>query len=214
MGSSFEGGREIATAKEIIEGFSLDRTGKGGAVFDEEKLLWLNGIHIRRFEAAVLVERLTPFIREAGYDECSFGPERLDGIVAAVRDSLPTLADIGGLLEIFSDDRFRMEEAAASLLKGDDAKKVLAALGGHLDAGGAPGKDEADSVAIGAGLPLSFAELIKQIGEQAGFRGKKLYLPIRAALTGRLHGPEMDRIFALLSPTILRKRVEKALALN
>ena len=43
-------------------------------------------------------------------------------------------------------------------------------------------------------------------------RGKKLYLPIRAAVTGRLHGPELDRIFALLGPTSLRKRVEKALA--
>ncbi len=43
MGSSFEGGREVASAGEIIEGFSLDRTGKSGAVFDEEKLLWLNG---------------------------------------------------------------------------------------------------------------------------------------------------------------------------
>ena len=45
-------------------------------------------------------------------------------------------------------------------------------------------------------------------------RGKKLYLPIRAAVTGRLHGPELDRIFALLSPTSLRNRVEKALALT
>ena len=109
MGSSFEGGREVASAKEIVEGFSLDRTGKGGAVFDEEKLLWLNGIYIRRYEPAVLTDRLTPFIREAGYDERSFGRERLERIVAAVQDSLPTLADIGGLLEIFSDDRYRME---------------------------------------------------------------------------------------------------------
>ena len=45
-------------------------------------------------------------------------------------------------------------------------------------------------------------------------RGKKLYLPIRAAVTGRLHGTELDRIFTLLSPTSLRKRVEKALALT
>jgi nondiscriminating glutamyl-tRNA synthetase len=220
MGSSFEGGREIASAKEIIAGFSLDRTGKSGAVFDEEKLLWLNGIYIRRFEPAVLAERLTPFIWEAGYDDRAFGRDRLDGIVAAVQDSLPTLADIGCLLEIFSDDRYRMEEAAALLLRGDDAKRILTALRVLLDAGAVPGaggvpeKDAPDGVpaAVACSTP-PFDELIKQIAEHTGLSGKKLYLPIRAALTGRLHGPEMHRVFALLSPASLHKRVDKALAL-
>lgn len=220
MGSSFEGGREVISAKEISEGFSLERTGKGGAVFDEEKLLWLNGIYIRRFEPAVLTERLTLFIRETGYDERSFGRERLEGIVAAVQDSLPTLADIGGYLGIFSDDRFLMDDEAASFLKGDDAKQVITALRGLIEGGAIPGggvipvKDTPAVVpANGKGTPVTFADLIKRIGEQTGLRGKKLYLPIRAALTGRLHGPELDRIFSLLSPDSLHKRVEKALTL-
>jgi nondiscriminating glutamyl-tRNA synthetase len=221
MGNSFEGGREIASAQEIVAGFSLDRTGKGGAVFDEEKLLWLNGITIRRLEPVVLTARLGPFIREGGYDEHSFGRERLRGIVAAVQDSLPTLADIGSLLAIFSDDRYRVEEDAAALLRGDDAKRVLAALKTFLDEVAVPDRgaillNDAATVAPAdrAGWPEPFAHLIKRIGEQTGFRGKRLYLPIRAAVTGRLHGPEMDRIFALLSPSQLRKRVEGALALT
>jgi nondiscriminating glutamyl-tRNA synthetase len=219
MGSSFDGGREIASAKEIVEGFSLERTGKGGAVFDEEKLLWLNGIHIRRYEPTVLTDLLIPFIRTAGYEERSFGRDWLEGIVAAVRDSLPTLGDIGGVLEIFSEDRYRMDDEAVALLKGGDAKKVLAALHGHLGVGTAPGSgaapgDGADGgVSATGALPVPFADLIRRIGEETGLRGKKLYLPIRAAVTGRLHGPELDRIFALLSPTSLRTRVEKALAL-
>ena len=224
MGSSFEGGREVASAEEIVDGFSLERTGKAGAVFDEDKLLWLNGLYIRRFEPAALVDRLTPFISEAGYDERSFGRERLAGIVAAVQDSLPTLADIGGLLEIFSDDRFRIDEEAAELLKSDDATQVLSALRGLLNSEAVPGaaadvvgtiqgKDISARVpAVDAELPAPFAVLIKRIGEQTGLRGKKLYLPIRAAVTGRLHGPELDRIFTLLSPTSLRQRVEQALA--
>ncbi len=226
MGSSFEGGREIASANEMIEGFSLDRTGKGGAVFDEEKLLWLNGIYIRRCEPTVLAERLTPFIREAGYVEHSFGRERLERIVAAVQDSLPTLDDIGSLLDIFSDDRYRMDEKAVELLKGDDAKQVLTKLLGLLDGTVPYTGTEVGDMAIhgidastgipagGADLPAPFSVLVKRIGEQTGMQGKKLYLPIRAAVTGRLHGPELDRIFVLLSPTSLRKRVEKALALT
>ena len=221
MGNSFEGGREVASAKEIVAGFSLDRTGKGGAVFDEEKLLWLNGITIRRLEPVVLAARLGPFIREAGYDEHSFGRERLTGIVAAVQDSLPTLADIGSLLAIFSDDRYRVEEDAAALLRSDDAKRVLGALKTFLDEAIVPDRGgilqnaaAAGAPADSAGWPEPFAALIKRIGEQTGFRGKRLYLPIRAAVTGRLHGPEMDRIFALLSLSSLRKRVDAALALT
>jgi glutamyl/glutaminyl-tRNA synthetase len=108
-----------------------------------------------------------------------------------------------------------MDEEAASLLRGDDAKQVLSALRRLLDAAGDPEEGAAASIpANREGIPEPFAVLIKRIGEQTGMRGKKLYLPIRAAVTGRLHGPEMDRIFALLSPTSLRKRVDKALALT
>jgi len=215
MGSSFGSGREVVSAGEISEDFSIERTGKSGAIFDMEKLLWLNGIYIRRLEPAVLTERLIPFILTAGYDERSFGRERLEGIVAAVRDSLPTLADIGGLLEIFSDERYRIDEEATLLLRGADAKQVLSELRGLLAGEGDPGEAVAAGVPTDrAGLSEPFAALIKRIGERTGMRGKKLYLPIRAAVTGRLHGTELDRIFTLLSPTSLRKRVEKALALT
>jgi len=214
LGSSFGSGREVVSAGEIVEGFALERTGRGGAVFDEEKLLWLNGVYIRRLELAALTDRLIPFILSAGYDERSFGRDRLESIVAAVRDSLPTLADIGGLLEIFSDERYRIDEEAALLLREDDAKAVLSELYGVLDRGGDPGETAAPGVpADAAGISEPFAALMKRISERTGMRGKKLYLPIRAAVTGRLHGTELDRIFALLSPASLRKRVEKALAL-
>lgn len=215
LGSSFGSGREVVSAGEIVEGFSIERTGKSGAIFDMEKLLWLNGIYIRRLEPAVLTDRLIPFILAAGYDERSFGRERLEEIVAAVRDSLPTLADIGGLLEIFSDERYRIDEEAALLLRGDDAKQVLTELRELLDGRGDPEEAVAAGVpADRAGLSEPFAALLERIGERTGMRGKKLYLPIRAAVTGRLHGMELDRIFTLLSPTSLRKRVEKALALS
>jgi nondiscriminating glutamyl-tRNA synthetase len=213
LGISFGSGREVLSAGEIVEGFSIERTGKSGAVFDEEKLLWLNGIYIRRLEPAVLTDRLIPFIVAAGYDERSFERERLEGIVAAVRDSLLTLADIGGILEIFSDEHYRIDEEAALLLKGGDAKQVLSELRGLLAADGDP--EGAVGVPMDrAGLSEPFAALMKRIGERTGMRGKKLYLPIRAAVTGRLHGTELDRIFTLLSPASLRKRVDKAIALT
>ena len=77
-----------------------------------------------------------------------------------------------------------------------------------------PGNDATSGGAVETGPPLNFADLIKRIGSQTGLKGKKLYLPIRAALTGHLHGPELDKVFALLSPSSLNKRIEQALALT
>lgn len=209
LGSSGEGGREVCSARELVEGFSLIRTGKGGAVFDEEKLLWFNGVHIRRHDPQSLADLLAPFISAAGYGESSFRRESLEAIVATVQDNLTTLADIGGFLELFDDDRYRIDEEAAALLREKDARQALAALRELLGAESVPEEGR------GCFAPAeSFLVLIRRLGEKTGLRGKKLYLPIRAAVTGRLHGPELDRIFALLGPASLLRRVEKGLALS
>ncbi len=116
---------------------------------------------------------------------------------------------------MFTDDRYRMETEAAALLRGDDAKKVLTALRGLLDAGAVPGEDAVLAAAApGAVSREPFAALIRRIGEQTGLKGKSIYLPIRAAVTGRLHGPELDRIFPLLGRISLLRRIDKALALT
>lgn len=214
MGSSFEGGKELVSVQEIIEGFSLDRTGKSGAVFDEEKLLWLNGLYIRRYDPKTLTDLLMPFIRTAGYDENSFSRDRLERIVAAVQDNLPTLAAIGDFIEMFDDERYRIEEDAAALLRTDDAKRVLGAFQKELRKLGCSGGES-----LGQASDAATAPFLRGIGEwmrhnETGLKGKNLYLPIRAAVTGRLHGLELDRIFGLLGLTSLLRRVEKVLVIS
>ncbi|MBU2054582.1 MAG: glutamate--tRNA ligase [Proteobacteria bacterium] len=214
LGSSVEGGREVCSAEELVEGLSLARTGKGGAVFDEEKLFWFNGAHIRRHDPQSLADLLAPFISMAGYDEASFRRERIEAIAATVRDNLTTLADIGGFLELFDDDRYRIDEEAAALLREEEAKTVLLALRKELIRLAEAGENAVGTAPDAASSPFcrGIAGWIRN--NETGLKGKKLYLPIRAAVTGHLHGPELDRIFALLGPASLLRRVEKALALS
>ncbi|MFH2075484.1 MAG: hypothetical protein ABIJ57_09080, partial [Pseudomonadota bacterium] len=134
-------------------------------------------------------------------------------IVDAVRDNLRTLADIGGFLDLFDDGRYRIDEEAEALLRGEEAKTVLTALRKELvllAAGGEGG--------VGPELAPQYRGIISIVrsiqDNKTGLKGKKLYLPIRAAVTGRLHGPELEQIFKHLSPASLLKRVEKALALS
>ena len=118
LGGSFSGVQEIRTAHELCRLFSLNRTGRGGAVFNEEKLLWLNRAYIRRYETENLADKLIPFVRAAGYDALLRERNRLEGIVAAVQDNLMTLADIGGFLDLFADERYRIGEDAAAIIRG------------------------------------------------------------------------------------------------
>jgi nondiscriminating glutamyl-tRNA synthetase len=212
LGGSLAGGSEVASAAEMAAAFSLERVGKSGAVFDAEKLRWLNGLYIRREGIETLTERLLPFIARAGYGAGAWGRERLEAIVAALQESLITLADIGDLLPLFADGPCPIEAEAAALLRREASRAVLLALRDLL-ATVSPAGGERPGGLPGALDREAYGALIRRLGEKTGFRGKQLYLPLRAAVTGRLQGPELDRLFALLAPDTLRARIETALAI-
>ncbi len=66
LGSSFTDDREILSREEMIAGFALERASKSGAIFDEEKLRWLNAIYIRNCKTEDLIKRLNPFLENTG----------------------------------------------------------------------------------------------------------------------------------------------------
>jgi len=195
LGSSTGKGSEVCSLPEIIRDFSLAKTGKGGAIFDEDKLKWLNGVYIRQYELQKLTERLAPFIERAGYDYSAIEGERLYQIVEAVRGNLVTLSEIGDYLNMFFDERYHLSEEAALLLRENDALVVLDALSEVL-------KRE-----IGGN---AYHDVVAAVSEKTGFGGKKLFMPIRAAITGRLSGPELEKVFAILGKASILKRVESA----
>ena len=197
LGSSTGKGREVYSLPEMIRDFSLARTGKGGAIFDEDKLKWLNGIYIRQYELPRLTERILPFMEKAGYDYDALEDKRLYQIIEAVRGNLVTLAEIGDYLDMFFDERYHTSEEAVGFLRGDDALAVVGALREAL-------KQETDV--------NSYHDVIQTVREKTGFNGKKLLMPIRVAITGRLSGPELEKVFAILGKASMIKRVEKVLA--
>jgi len=197
LGGSFAGAREVLSADEIIGAFSMDRVGKSGAVFDEGKLRWLNSIYIRNARPEDLLARSFPFLREAGLDCESVDPAWLRSVLEALRPNLATLADIGDYLDIFVEEKFRVLPEAATILGATESKKVLTALADAL--GGTGEKDEAD-----------FQTVMAAVKRVTGLSGKRLFMPVRAALTGRLSGPELDRVFAVLGREVMLRRLQRA----
>jgi glutamyl-tRNA synthetase len=197
LGSSFEGGAEICSIDEIIKGFSIDRAGKSSAVFDEKKLRWLNGIYIRNYDIERLIELLVPFANKAGYDLGQFEKDKLHLMIEAVRGNLSALSEIGDYIDIFFDDGFELSDDAASILKKEGAMKVvdllydiLLSLGGHE----------------GEGI---YGIVMSGIKKKTDLKGRKLFMPMRAALTGKTWGPELDRLFSIIGIESALKRIEK-----
>ncbi|MDQ5984629.1 MAG: Glutamate--tRNA ligase [Syntrophus sp. SKADARSKE-3] len=199
LGASLGEGKEVCTADEIIARFSLDRAGKSGAIFDEDKLRWLNALYIHHKDTPSLVADLEPFMKAAGYDPRQMDRERLNLIVAAVRENLLTLADIGQYLAIFDDDRYNLAADAEDILATPEAQEVLRAVDEVLNA------EPLDEEGL-YGKIIAFAK------NKTGFKGKGIFMPIRAAVTGQLRGPELDKVFAILGPASLKKRLARVLA--
>ncbi|HPE06321.1 MAG TPA: glutamate--tRNA ligase [Smithellaceae bacterium] len=197
LGSSFTDGREIFSQSEMIEVFSLERASKSGAVFDEGKLRWLNAIYIRSLATDELIMRLQPFLHEFGFQPETLDPEWFKNVIEIVKDELTTLADIGGHIDLFFDDRYEISSDAKHILDTANARKVVQSFGEYLaDATGSP-----QEIYIAA---------IKHAKEKSGVKGRDLYMPVRAALTGKITGPELDKVFVILGKDSACQRLKRA----
>jgi glutamyl-tRNA synthetase len=197
LGSSFADGREVLPLSEMVEAFSLERASKSGAVFDEEKLRWLNAVYIRSLTADDLIDRLWPFLRRAGYQPEELEPSWLRQVIETVRDELTALADIGEHMAMFFEGRYRMTAEARQVLDSANARAVVLAF--------------YEYVISAAGAPLDiYAAAIKHTREKSGVKGRDLFMPVRAALTGKVQGPELEKVFAVLGKESAVKRLKQA----
>ena len=185
LGSSFTDAREILSREEMITGFALERASKSGAIFDEEKLRWLNSIYIRNSKTENLIERLNPFLKQSGCKTDTIHSEWFSRIIELVKPELITLAEIESHINIFFDDKYKLTDEAREILAKDNAQNVVKAFTEYLDTHDAEPKN-------------LYSAAIKHAKEKTGAKGKELFMPIRAALTGKIHGPELDKVFAIL----------------
>jgi nondiscriminating glutamyl-tRNA synthetase len=194
LGSSFTEGREILSREEMIADFSMERTSKSGAIFDEEKLRWLNAIYIRNCKTEDLIERLKPFLEQAGYETDAIDAKWLNEVIALVKTELTTLSEIGSHINIFFDEKYTITEEAHNVLDNEKARKVIIAFNECLET-------------ARENIKELYPAAIKYAKEKTGTKGKELFMPIRAALTGKTTGPELDKVFAILGKVTALKRL-------
>jgi glutamyl-tRNA synthetase len=197
---------EILSLDELVERFDVRNVHKGGAVFDRERLEWLNGQWIRRLEPDDLIDRLRPFVEAelaAGRIESMPGDDELRALLPVIQERLPTLGAVGDLVGFLWVTDLDLDPAML-VPKRWDATTTREGLTAARDTIGAAGdvSFEADELEP----PL------RALAEERGWKAGDLFMAIRVAVTGRTATPPLfDTLVALGRERVLA-RMDRALA--
>lgn len=177
------GDRELFTLEELVREFSFDRVSKAGAVFDPVKLRWMNSEYLKEKSPAELHQLVTeasPELKELSRDRLLWAIASFGGGVESGKE----LADkIKAIYDPVPDD-----EALNPDLSDDRARKTLDFVSDRL-------LSLPESVWEDFGnLEKEFKAIASEAGKANGLKGKDLWEPLRIALTGREHGPELGKL--------------------
>jgi glutamyl-tRNA synthetase/nondiscriminating glutamyl-tRNA synthetase len=194
--SPADGVTEILSPEQLIAQFTLDHINKAPAVFDAEKLNWLNRHYMKESPPRRLAELSLPFLVEAGYlpkrpDEPTLA--WLERVLDAVLKNLDHLSQLPAAVKLI------FEYDAGSVVHGEETRHVAEDAASRQVLAAFIPKVLADSPApdgsSGAALTYErFREIAKAVQKETGKKGKDLFHPIRVALTGAVSGPELEKL--------------------
>jgi glutamyl-tRNA synthetase len=183
---------DLYSIDQLIERFDLDRVQSSGAVFDRERLEWMNGQWIRRLDPDDLADRLLPFLdadRILGRIERLPSFDEVRAIVPLVQERLPVLgsiSDVAGFLFVEMPDL----DPALCVPKRWDAATTADGLGAAHDAIETNGEVAFDAEGLEATL--------RALAEARGWKAGDLFMAIRVAVTGRTATPPLFETLAAL----------------
>jgi glutamyl-tRNA synthetase/nondiscriminating glutamyl-tRNA synthetase len=186
--SAADGKTEIFSPDELIRQFSLDHITKSPAVFDNDKLNWLNRHYMKECPPQRLAQLAVPYL--VGYlgehpipDVMAWLERVLDAVLKNI-DSLSQLSEAVRVVFEFDMQRAIATPELQELLASQDARDVLKAF--------------IPKVLVETALTYErFREITKAVQKETGKKGKDLYHPIRVALTGEGSGPELEKLIPI-----------------
>lgn len=190
--------QDIFSKQELIETFSLERCQKSSAIFDPEKLLWMNGYYIRRSSPAKLLDLSLPFLRDAKLIGDTLSDENrkyLEKTLTLEQEKIKLLKDIPYLIEFFIKDPVYEETAVTKYLT-ERGREVLAKLFTVLET-----HNEWT-------IP-SLEDTVRTFCADKGYKPSEVFHPLRVAVSGKTTGPGLFEMLEHLGKKRVTERIKK-----
>ena len=189
LGWGYDDETTLLTTEQMIEGFRLDRVSRNPAVFDEQKLRWMNGRYLRELPLDELTRRLEQFTGRTG----------IEGAVAIAQDKMQTLADFEPLCAFIFDGPADDPAAFDKVIGKDCGAENLAAARAALAATEPFDQEHVETA-------------LRGVVEERGVKPRQVFQPLRVALAGSTVSPGIFETVALLGRDETLRRVDEALA--
>jgi len=189
LGWGYDDETTLLSTEQMIEGFRLERVSRNPAVFDEQKLRWMNGRYLRELPLDELTRRLEQFTGRTG----------IEGAVAIAQDKMQTLADFEPLCGFIFDGPADDPAAFAKVIGKDGGAENLAAAREALAATEPFDQEHVETA-------------LRGVVEERGVKPRQVFQPLRVALAGSTVSPGIFETVALLGRDETLRRVDEALA--
>lgn len=190
--------QEFYLMNELIDKFSLEDVNKSGAVFNLEKLNWLNGEHIRHKSPQELLPLLKEEFRNSDYKDLEISDNYLLSIIEAMKERVAFVKEFITNCKYFYEEPTDYDETVLKKRWKTDSNELLGKLRDEFAALENPGKEE-------------FEKCLRSAAEKFGVGTGKLIHPVRLAVSGVGHGPGVFDLLAILGKEEVIKRIDKAL---
>lgn len=195
LGWSPTGNEEILSPEEIIEQFDPSRLSKAPAMFDKDKLTYVNSRYLKNLSVDELAQMSRPFLEKNNIPILS--EEWLHQLLHLFQERMSYVGEIVTLYQAFIHESLTLSPEGLAFLVENESTLVLETFKKQLE--NAPFNKENIEIAI------------RQTGQEAQVKGKPLFMGLRIATTGDMHGPSLPDLLVLLGETLVHSRLAQTL---
>jgi len=202
IGWSLDDKTELMTRQELVDNFSLERIGRTGAIFNRDKLDWMNGVYIRKLTADEFFDAAQPYLMDdldAGKAVIA-GEDYVRAVLPLVQERAKTLVEVAELTRFFFVDQLDYD-AGLLIGKNMDKASTLKALKAAQD----------KLIPLKAFDADSLEAVLRPLAAELGLKAGQLFSVLRVAVTGRTAAPPLFETMAVLGKERCMKRIEVAL---
>ncbi|MCM3028781.1 glutamate--tRNA ligase [Bacillus safensis] len=199
LGWSPVGEEELFTKEQFIDIFDVNRLSKSPALFDMHKLKWVNNQYVKALDLDQVVALTLPHLQKEGKVSEQLTEEEntwVRKLISLYHEQLSYGAEIVELTELFFKEQIEYNQEAKEVLAEEQVPEVMASFAGQLEQ-------------LESFTPDEIKAAIKAVQKETGHKGKKLFMPIRVAVTGQTHGPELPQSIELLGKETVLNRIKQ-----